>query len=67
MVRVDINKKWEFIDRDGLRTDQIPSIFIYFEGDYFLYEGNKQTIEELLHFVNKLINPMITLSTDDDI
>ena len=67
MARVDVSKKYQFIVREGLRADNMPAVFIYFEGEYYLYEGNRETSEEMLHILNKLINPILTLETDEEI
>lgn len=67
MARVDISKKYDFIDKEGLRAEVMPAILIYFEGEYFIFDGNRTTPTEILHLINKIINPIVTLSTDEEI
>lgn len=41
---------------------------VFIEGDFIVYEGtNRDSTAEILHFINKMINPVVTLTTDDDI
>lgn len=40
---------------------------IYYEGDYFMYEGGRDNSTEILHQINKLVNPIVTLTTDEQI
>lgn len=67
IARVDIAKKYAFVERENIRSDNLPSIVVYFDGNYYLYEGNKDSKEELLHFINKIINPIVPLKTDDEV
>ena len=44
-----------------------PAIHIYFDGSFYLFEGNIESLPELLHFMNKIINPLITLTTEEEV
>ncbi len=45
----------------------MPAILVKFEENYFYYEGSKSSIKEFLHFMNKIINPVVELNTDEDL
>jgi len=45
----------------------MPTILVNFEGNYFFYEGSKSSMEEFLHFMNKIINPVVELTTDEEV
>jgi len=45
----------------------MPSVLAYVDGGYFMYDGNKASVNELLHFINKIINPIVNLNTDEEI
>lgn len=47
------------MEKDDLRAGIMPAIFIYYEGIYFIFEGNRKSVNEILNFINKLIHPVI--------
>ena len=53
-----------FLERENLRVDILPAIFIYFDKSYFMYTGDKNSLVSLLHFINKIITPMIELENE---
>jgi hypothetical protein len=55
------------MDKEGIRSDNLPSIVVYYDGQYYLYEGSKDSKAELLHFMNKLINPLVQLKSDEEV
>ncbi len=67
IARVDVAKKYNFVDKEYLRVETQPSVFVFFEGSYYIYEGNRSSEIEFLHWMNKLINPIVTLNTDEEI
>jgi hypothetical protein len=66
VARVDVAKKYNFIEKEYLRIETQPSVFIFYDGNFFMFEGAR-TVPEFLHWMNKIINPIVTLSTDDEI
>lgn len=62
---MDISLKHDFIDREGLRGDTPPVIFVHYEGNNYPYDGSRESSVQMLHFINKLINPVVNLTTDD--
>ena len=64
---MDVSKKYNLIDKDNLNIEHMPSILVYYDGNYYFYDGSKSSIEEMLHFINKIINPVIELTTDEDL
>jgi hypothetical protein len=59
VARVDISKKHEFLNKEGINADTPPAIFVHFEGFNYHYDGSRDSIIHILHFINKLINPVI--------
>lgn len=43
VARVDIKEKYPFIEKEGLVTPSVPAVFIYIDGNYYLYEGNARS------------------------
>lgn len=67
VARADVASKAAFLDKESLRTDINPSIFVYLNGYYYMYEGNKTSLTEFLHFMNKIIYPVLELESEDDL
>jgi hypothetical protein len=44
----------------------MPSVFIYVDGSYSFYDTGS-SLRQVLHFINKIINPVVTLTTDAEI
>ncbi len=62
-----MSKKYNLIDKENLNIEQMPAILVYYDGNYYFYDGPKTSIEEILHFINKIINPVVELTTDEDL
>ena len=62
-----MSKKPNFIDKDQLHFEQMPTILVNYDGYYYYYEGSKTSLEEFLHFMNKIINPVVELTTEEDL
>jgi len=45
----------------------MPTLLLHYDGYYYYYEGSKTSHEEFLHFMNKIINPVVELTTDEDL
>ena len=67
VARVDISLMHEFLSKEGISVDTPPAIFVHFEGFNYYYDGSRDSIIHILHFINKLINPVIQLTTDEQI
>jgi hypothetical protein len=55
------------MEKEGLRLDMAPGIFVHFDGSYYPYEGDKNSLTQLLHFINKIITPVLELQTEEDL
>ncbi len=49
------------MEKEGLRLDMAPGIIVYFDGEYYPYDGEKTSLTQLLHFINKIITPVLEL------
>jgi hypothetical protein len=45
----------------------MPAVVVYYDGEYFQYEGGKENIAEFMHFVNKMINPLVNITTEEEL
>jgi len=45
----------------------MPTILVNYDGNYFFYEGSKSSMEEFLHFLNKIINPVVELTSEEEV
>ena len=45
----------------------MPTLLVHYDGYYYYYEGSKTSLEEFLHFMNKIINPVVELTTEEDL
>jgi hypothetical protein len=45
----------------------MPTLLVHYDGYYYYYEGSKTSHEEFLHFMNKIINPVVELTTEEDL
>jgi hypothetical protein len=43
----------------------MPAVLVYLDGNFFYYDGSKSSHEEFLHFMNRLINPVLEITTDE--
>ena len=59
-----MSKAYEFMANDGLNIFEPPIIYVYFEGNYFAYDNTFEDPKYLLHFINKIIHPALTLKTE---
>lgn len=50
-----------------LRAGEPPTILIYHEGIYYTFGGNLTSTNEMINVINKIINPVIDLTTELEI
>jgi hypothetical protein len=55
------------IDKEHLNVEQMPALLVYYDGNYYFYEGSKTSEEEFLIFMNKIIHPVVDLTTDEEL
>lgn len=67
IARVDISKKYSVLEDEKLIGQNSPSIFVYYEGKYFMYDNDMDKPLMLLHFINRLLHPVVTLRFKEDI
>ena len=59
--------KLSFLEKEQIRTEQIPAILIYFDGTYYPYDGNKESKSELLHYISRLVHPILSLDSEEEL
>ena len=67
IARVDISQKYAFIEKEQITSEAAPTIAVFYDGRYYIYDGSKDSKEELIHFINRVINPIVQLKTDEDV
>ena len=59
LARADISRNHPFIENEGISPQSSPAVFVYFDKAYYLFEGNRDSKEELLSFINRIITPLV--------
>lgn len=67
VARVDVSKKYSFISQENLHRSIVPAIYVYYEGVYYNFDSKDPTPETLLHFINRLLHPLVPLRTQEQI
>jgi len=55
------------MEKEQITSEAAPTIAVFYDGSYYIYDGNKDSKEEMLHFINRVINPIVQLKTDEDV
>ena len=61
VVRLDAAKKYSITETEGIRMNNIPSIFVYYDGRFYEYGQHFHDPVRLLHFINRLLHPVVIL------
>ena len=67
IARADFQKKLDFIGTENLSTSKLPAIFVYFDGTFYPYENSQADAKQLLHFINRLLHPVVPLVSKDEV
>jgi len=43
VARVDLAERYDFIEKEGISFNNSPSIYVYFDGDYYRYDMESVT------------------------
>lgn len=60
-------KKFHFMDKENIRSDSTPALIVYFDSNYYQYDGPKDNPTLFLHFINKIINPLVNLDSEEEV
>jgi hypothetical protein len=64
VVRLDSSqaKVMEAFRKVGPRLETFPVVLVYFQNDWQVFEG--YSINELIHFINKIVHPVMPIKTE---
>ena len=63
VVRADISKKLNFLTDEKLGVTNIPQIYVFYDGHYYMYDAGLDQPKKFLHFMNRLLHPVVNLKT----
>lgn len=62
-----MSQKYMFVEREGIRAESSPAIFVYYDGVFYPFDGNRTSIGPLIFFMNRLVTPLLSLETEQDL
>ena len=63
VFRLDLASRNSYVGSEGLQSRNNPSVWVYYDGHYYEYDLDFKHPLKLLHFINRLLHPTITLKT----
>lgn len=69
IYRIDTSKpsSQAILAKEELAFDQVPRVLVYRDGRFYSYDSGFDRLDLMLHFVNRLLNPVVKLNTEEDI
>ena len=64
IARIDSSKNLSFMQQEGPVFNDLPRIVIGFNGQIYPYLDSSKHIDVFLHFVNRVTDPVLTLSSN---
>jgi hypothetical protein len=46
---------------------ELPAVYVVYNSKFYYFKGNKQAFDHFLHFLNRVIEPVVPLKTDSDV
>ena len=64
--------RYDFIGATGMSVNNVPAIYIFFDDKYYIHDldssnGNIEDPTTVLHLMNKLMYPLLTLNSEAEI
>ena len=63
VFRLDLAARNSYVGSEGLTSKNNPSVWVYYDGTYYEYDLDFKHPILLIHFINRLLHPTITLKT----
>lgn len=69
IFRIDIStpSSQRVLDKEELFFESVPRVIIVKDKRYFSYDSGLDRLDLFLHHINRIINPLVKLETEDDI
>jgi hypothetical protein len=69
VLRIDISKpsSHAVMEKEELFFDSVPRVIIYKDKRFYSYDSGYDRLDLFLHHINRIINPLVKLETEEDI
>lgn len=67
ILRIDTQDKLKFMQKEGFNFDEYPKMFIYFEGQFYRARENARMIDQFLHLMNRIVDPVVSFKNEKQI
>ena len=66
VLRIDISttESKNILTKEDITFEAVPRIILYRDQRFYSYDASYENINLLLHHLNRLVNPIVTLSND---
>lgn len=66
---MDISKESSkaVLDRNDIAFDTVPRVLIFKDQRFYSYDAPFNRVDLLIHHLNRLLNPVVTLNSEEDI
>jgi len=66
VLRIDISKpeSKNVLSKEEISFESVPRVIIYRDQRFFSYDASYENINLLLHHLNRLLNPVVTLQNE---
>jgi hypothetical protein len=55
------------MDKEELFFEAVPRVIIYKDKRFFSYDSGLERLDLFLHHINRIINPVVKLETEEDV
>lgn len=67
IFRIDVAKGHKFLAKAGIAVNQVPSIHVLVDGEVYQYTNGLHFFENANQFMNRLANPIISVTSEDQL
>ena len=67
IARIDVSQKHSFIEKEGYQFNDLPKLYVGFHERMFEFTENSLKVDVFLHFLNRIIDPVIHIEEEDQL
>jgi hypothetical protein len=69
IVRIDISLKGSsaILQKEDIQFDSVPRVVIVRDGKFYSYDSPYDRLDLLIHHLNRLLNPVVVLQTEEEV
>ncbi|CDW89510.1 UNKNOWN [Stylonychia lemnae] len=67
IARIDTSKKNQFLEKEEITFENVPKVIIIKDQRFYGFDQPLDRMDLLLHQINRILNPLITLKTEEEI